>query len=195
MRIAEMSALFTAGFIRELYQEDLAEAERVKAAGCLHCGGVLHYANYPRKPRGIEEDVLKLLGLEWRISLCCGNDGCRKRTTPKSVLFLGRKVYLGVCLVATDVLRGQGVKVAKICAELGMSAETLRRWTRWWSDCVQESWWWRVARALVMPPLEGKHFIGALLDRLLVQAETVKTATQKLLIFISPITVPAQYPS
>ena len=27
-------------------------AEQVRRAGCMHCGGVLHVANYPRKPRG-----------------------------------------------------------------------------------------------------------------------------------------------
>ncbi len=97
MKISELVALITALFIQELYQEDVAEAERVKAAGCPHCGGVLHCGNYQRKPRGIVGEALRLLGLDWRISFCCSNEECRKRSTPKSVRFLGRKVYLGVC--------------------------------------------------------------------------------------------------
>lgn len=195
MKISELLALITALFIQELYQEDLAEAERIKAAGCPYCGGVLHCGNYQRKPRGIVGEALRLLGLDWRISFCCSNEGCRKRSTPESVRFLGRKVYVGVCLVVAGVLRGQGVKVAKICVLLGMSAETLRCWTRWWSGPVQNSSWWRAARAQIMPPLEGKHFVGALFERLLIRAEGVKTAIRKLLTFVSPITVPTKYPS
>ena len=35
-------------------------AEECRAAGCQHCGGALHQANYTRKPRGLggkQEDV------------------------------------------------------------------------------------------------------------------------------------------
>ena len=196
MKIAELLPLITTLFIKELYQEDLAEAEHVKAAGCPHCGGVLHCGNYQRKPRGIEGEVLRLLRLDWRISFCCGNEECRKRTTPKSVRFLGRKVYLGVSIVVAGILRGEGVKVAKICAILdNVKSETLRCWNLWWSGPVQSSNWWNVVKAQIMPPLEGKHFVWALFSRLLTRADGVKTAIQKLLTFISPITVPAQYPS
>ena len=190
MKVAELAKLITSGFIRELYQEDQREAERVKAEGCLHCGGRLHRANYPRKGRGIVEVLPEL---ESRESFCCAE--CRKRRTPESVRFLGRKVYLAVCLVVAGVLRGEGETVAKTCSLIGMSAETLRRWTRWWAGPVQKSRWWRVARARIMPPLEGRHFVGELFLRLLTQAKRVETAILKLLKFVSPLTVPAQYPS
>ena len=37
-----------------------------------------------------------------RFSLCCGREGCRKRATPPSLRFLGRRVYLcAVVLVAS----------------------------------------------------------------------------------------------
>ena len=69
--------------------QDLAEETRKKACPC---GGRLHSANYLRKPRGTpvrlpEQECL-------RFSFCCDRDGCRKRATPPSVRFLGRKVYL-----------------------------------------------------------------------------------------------------
>lgn len=190
MKIADLAALITAAFIQESYQEDLAEAARIRAAGCLYCGGVLHSARYPRKPRGIEESLPELGSRE---SFCCAE--CRRRNTPSSVRFLGRKVYLALCVVAAAIMRSRGATVPKICAVFGMSSETLRCWTRWWKLPVQSSHWWNMTLAQILPPLECKHFIGGLFDRLLTQAGTVKIAIQKLLTFVSPITVPAKYPS
>ncbi len=69
--------------------EDLAEETRKQ--GCS-CGGRLHCANYPRKPRGAGLKLTEFQRL--RVSFCCDRDGCRKRATPRSVRFLGRKVYL-----------------------------------------------------------------------------------------------------
>ena len=53
---------------------DLAEGERV--AGCA-CGGALHRANYPRKPRAVARGTLPE-GYDRRHSFCCAEDGCRK---------------------------------------------------------------------------------------------------------------------
>src|ERR1700733_11642042 len=82
---------------------DLAEAAR--AERCTLCGGMLHSACYPRKPRGRP----CRLGPEHdrRFSFCCAVDGCRSRATPPSLRFLGRKVYLAAIgvLVARPVLR------------------------------------------------------------------------------------------
>ena len=66
--------------------EDLAEKTRKK--GCP-CGGRLHCANYLRKPRGTPDQLPEPQRL--RLSFCCDRDGCRKRVTPPSVRFLGRK--------------------------------------------------------------------------------------------------------
>jgi len=190
MKISELTGLITTEFIQELYRADLAEAEIVRAAGCPYCGGRLHSASYPRKARGLS---VELPEVERRQSFCCAE--CRRRSTPKSVRFWGRKVYLALCLVVAGVLRGQKATTAQTCSLIAMSAETLRRWTRWWTDSVQRTRWWHAARAHIMPPLEGGHFVGALLYRLLAQYAEVRSAIQKLLTFISPLTVPAQYPS
>ena len=77
----------------EKVDADLAEAERVK--GCRHCSGKLHRANYKRKPRGVESWPDAPL----RDSFCCDQEGCRRRHTPPSVRFLGRRVYGGVVAV------------------------------------------------------------------------------------------------
>ncbi len=74
--------------------EDLAEEARKQ--GCP-CGGRLHSANYQRKPRGTPYQLPEPQRL--RLSFCCDCDGCRKRATPPSVRFLGRKVYLAAIVI------------------------------------------------------------------------------------------------
>jgi len=72
-------------------------AEKCRQAGCLKCGGRLDRSDYRRKPRGGPEEGKKVE--TWRDSFCCDVEGCRKRHTPPSVRFLGRKVYWGVVVV------------------------------------------------------------------------------------------------
>ena len=68
-----------------VFDRDLAASAR--AARCWLCGGALHSASYDRKPRGGPAGF----GQEYaeRFSFCCAVDGCRKRTTPPSLRFLG----------------------------------------------------------------------------------------------------------
>jgi len=47
---------------------------------------------YPRKPRGIP--FVPEESYEYRLRFCCAEDGCRRRITPPSVRFFGRKVFL-----------------------------------------------------------------------------------------------------
>lgn len=190
MTIPDILAEITPKFNQSLYQEDKTEAARVKAAGCLRCGGLLHVANYPRKARGLGAEEQ---GMSFRLSFCCS--ACRRRITPKTVRFLGCKVYTAVSLVVAEVLRWHMVKVSKTCGLIGMSVETLRRWGCWWNEPVQCSKWWKAYRALIMPPLAGRHFVGELFGRLFAKAKEVTQALQKLLTFISPLTVPGAYPS
>jgi hypothetical protein len=65
------------------WDEELAR--QVAAARCPHCGGPLHQANYWRKPRGA---LLAEAGEAFRLrhSLCCGREGCRKRSLPPSAV-------------------------------------------------------------------------------------------------------------
>ena len=80
---------------------DLAETTR--QAGCRLCGDVLHSARFPRKPRGGPAGLPA--DYDRRHSFCCAGDDCRKRRTPPSVRFLGRKVYLGAVVVLATALR------------------------------------------------------------------------------------------
>ena len=90
-------------FFALLEQGDARAAAAVKAAGCRYCGGRLDRADYPRKPRG---GSMAAAGesLVRRISFCCAQEGCRRRATPPSLVFLGRKVYLGIVVVVASLL-------------------------------------------------------------------------------------------
>src|SRR5688500_8109613 len=85
-------------FFARLVEMDAEIAGAVAAARCPHCEGPLHKGNYQRKPRGgLISEAGEAFTL--RYSLCCGRRGCRKRSLPPSVRFLGRRVYLEVVVV------------------------------------------------------------------------------------------------
>ena len=73
---------------------DQERAEETRAGGCP-CGGVLHRADYPRKPRGCPDEVREQF--ESRFSFCCNL--CRRRLTAASVRFLGRRVDPRSCTI------------------------------------------------------------------------------------------------
>lgn len=152
--------------------------------GCP-CGGRLHRANYARKPRGGPCD----LGAQYqyRLSLCCAVQGCRKRVTPPSARFLGRKVYLGAVVVLASALR-QGptpTRVAKLHELLGVGEHTLRRWRKWWQHIFSQGRFWCTARALFMPPVAAAALPLGLWERF---AREGPDRLGDLLRFISPIT-------
>ena len=124
--------------------EDLAARERERR--CRWCGGVLHRADYPRRPRGPLGVGSKYVR---RISFCCAEEGCRRRATPPSVVYLGRKVYLGAVVVLLTALRSgpTAKRVAKIEEEWGVGVRTLNRWRKWWTESFARSPFWRAARA------------------------------------------------
>ena len=135
----------------------------VQAGGCRRCPGRLHHADYPRKPRGGPADLPA--AYETRTSFCCAR--CRKRVTPASVRFLGRRVYLGVVVLLACVLR-QGPtpwRVARLRAVLGVSAETLARWHRWWQADFVHTAFWRAARSRFARPVEADAVPRGLLER------------------------------
>lgn len=142
---------------------DLAQAAR--AGGCVWCGGRLHSARYPRKPRGgpgfLPEELSK------RLSFCCSVDGCRGRVTPPSVCFLGRRVYLGaVVVLVSAMLQGPTPPRAARLRELfGVSRETLQRWQEWWRGTFFQSPFWKAARGRFSIPQEDQRLPLALLER------------------------------
>jgi len=168
-----------------LFQIDQDIAEQVRQRGCSYCNGKLHVANYPRKPRGIHRDVL---GPDYsqRISFCCSL--CRRRTTPPSVRFLGRKVYLAsiITLLSAGTSALSKIQRQQLLDVLDVPAQTLHRWRQWWTRHVPASATWPVLSGWFSPPIEPCALPGELLHRL--QGATLGVKLHKLLILISPLT-------
>ena len=140
-------------------------AEEARAGRCRQCGGALHAAPYPRKPRGRPVK----LGPEHdqRLSFCCALDGCRSRATPPSLRFLGPKVYLAAIVVPIAIMRhgASAARVQLMNEAIGVDRRTIERWRRWWRDSFTATPFWQIARAVPMPPVEHEHLPASLLDR------------------------------
>ena len=84
-------------FFQFLLDADLELTRKLQQYRCPHCLGRLDRADYPRKPRGALDEAGDRM--ESRFSLCCAREGCRRRLTPPSMRFLGRKVYHGAWIL------------------------------------------------------------------------------------------------
>ena len=158
--------LNNAKFYQYLFQLDQAIAAEVRAGGCVHCGGVLHSACYPRKPRGVRT---ALDASYWiRLSFCCARDGCRRRNTPPSMRFLGRKVYLGIIVILVSALEHglAGSSRDWLVEHLDLWPQTMGRWRQWWRESFVASRCWREARGRFVPPVNIDDLPGVLLGRL-----------------------------
>jgi len=136
----------------ECIDAELAEATR--QAGCSQCQGRLHSARYPRKPRGGPADLPS--GYEGRASFCCAVEGCRRRATPPSVRFLGRRVYLGAVVVLASAMQ-QGInalRARRLKQLFGVSRQTLERWRRWWREAFPASRFWQSLRGRLVPAVD-----------------------------------------
>ena len=177
--------LADAKFHEQLLAFDRDLAARRRAAGCPDCGGALHQANYRRKPRGRPA----ALGEEHdrRFSFCCSVDGCRDRSTPPSLRFLGRKVYLAVIVALIAAMR-DGVterRLGKLATTIGVDRRTVARWRGWWLASFTATPFWRAASAGLMPPGDAARLPATLLERF------AGDATEQLIAFLSflgPIT-------
>lgn len=135
-----------------------------RSAGCP-CGGKLHSARYRRKPRGGPKDLDPEYG--WRLSYCCAEEGCRRRTTPPSVRFLGRRVFLGavVVLISALMLGVTPARAARLRRVFEVSARTVERWRRWWRETFADGRFWAAAKARFVPPVESGRLPASLLER------------------------------
>jgi hypothetical protein len=165
--------------------QDLAKNVRQKACSC---GGRLHCANYPRKPRGGPDDLPEQY--RCRLSFCCDRDGCRKRVTPPSVRFLGPKVYLGAVVILVSAMR-QGPtprRVRELSQLFDVNRRTIARWQVFWREHFPQTSFWKIERGRLVPAIEILSLPRSLLEAF-VRADDDRQGWKQLLCFLSPITI------
>jgi hypothetical protein len=176
-----------ASFWSFLFTVDQDLAASTKKQGCL-CGGRLHRANYPRKPRGGCEKLPD--SYSRRLSFCCDRDGCRKRSTPPSVRFLGRKVYLGAVVVLVAAMQ-QGPsprRVHELSRSFGADRRTIARWRVFWREHFPQTPFWKANRGRLVPRNDISDLPRALLDAF-IHRDDSRDDWKRLLEFLSPITI------
>lgn len=177
--------LADARFHRLLLAIDDDIAAGCRAAGCGRCGGVLHSARFRRKPRGCPAGLDE--AYDQRFSFCCAVPDCRKRATPPSLRFLGRKVYLATVVTLVSAMQ-HGVTAARLrrlSEVLGIDRRTVARWRQWWLAAFVAGPFWRIAAAAFMPPVDTRALPASLLERFSGAAEARLLA---LLHFLAPLT-------
>lgn len=175
-------------FFARLERQDAAITAQVAARGCVHCGGPLHRGDYDRKPRG---GLFAEAGEKFcrRYSLCCGRRGCRRRTTPVSLRFLGRKVYLELVVVLASLCGDMQARTCAQRAETGVPTRTVRRWLGWWRGEVATGLWWLQIQGLFVPPVpEGSRLPGSLIERLRDVAGSIQATLAAVTQWLTPLT-------
>jgi hypothetical protein len=179
------AVLADAKFHEQLLAFDRDLSVTARAARCWRCGGALHSASYDRKPRGGPAG----LGHAYaeRFSFCCAVDGCRKRTTPPSLRFLGRRVYLAtvVTLISALLLGITPTRLARLSVVPGIDRRTLARWRAWWRSTFTDGRFASIAMAAVAPPIDIAGLPVSLLERF---AGDVREQLVALLRFLGPLT-------
>jgi len=169
-------------FFLLLLQIDAELAAQTRAVSCHHCGGTLHRANYPRKPRCCPDDIRT--DFESRFSFCCNH--CRKRTTSVSVRFLGRRVYLGLAVVLMSAGRTQSAStMVQLSETLNVPARTIQRWRQWWVEQFPLTPLWQSSCARFMPPIDLVLLPPSLTERF---AGSVDESMRRILLFLTPLT-------
>ena len=187
---------FNATFWAFLFTIDQDLAETTRGRGCP-CGGRLHRADFPRKPRGGPDtppDTYK-----WRFSFTCDRDGCRKRATPSSVRFLGRKIYLGAFILLISAMRHGPTprRVRELATLFGVDPRTIARWEEFWREHFPQSHFWKVAGARVILLGDVATLPLSLLNAFLIRCNDCDDCDGwgRLLRFLAPITTATDPPS
>ena len=156
-----------------LHRIDMDLASQHQQDGCPYCGGSLHQANYPRKPRGVPDDIPEDCLL--RLSLCCDREGCRRRSLPPSTRFMGRRVYWGCVILIAMTLRQNrpdGMSANKLMGLFGVTRKTLNRWTSYFREVFPSSARWQRLRGRVSASVRDSELPGALVRLFLLNSES-----------------------
>jgi hypothetical protein len=178
--------LWNAKFHLLLTTIDQDLAQQIQEKGCSECGHKLHQANYPRSPVGMPAQFRT--HYDERLSFCC--DNCRKRITPFSVRFFGRRWYPApLFLLISSLMRSVSERhLDQLKQHFGLivSESTWKRWRLWWRESFVTTRFWQYAKGLIPTALEtNKSFPRALLDAF---EGTLEEKMVFLLRFLSPLT-------
>jgi hypothetical protein len=173
-------------FFDLLVRLDEELAVEARQAGC-DCGGALHRADYERKPRGAPAGIGSRCAV--RFSLCCAKEGCRRRRTPPSLRFLGRKVFFGVVVLLLPVLREGPTpeRLARLGKAFAVSARTLRRWCRFWKETFVASRVWQAVRGRFATPVRTEEMPRSLLNAFAEASEGEEERVVAVLRLVSPV--------
>lgn len=125
---------------------------------------------------------------EERLSFCC--DTCRRRSTPESVRFFGRRWYpapffIFICLLQFGITER---RLAQFKKHTGMTVNerTWKRWRQWWRDCFVNTLFWQEHKGLVISALDKNLSLPRTLYDLFsgISSERLRL----LLRFLSPLT-------
>ncbi len=182
----------THGEVRALLKRvDIDLAQLCRARGCVPCGARLDVANYPRRVRDMVVDEhcgtkFNVVVDDVRFSFCCAV--CRKRSTPPSVRFPGRKHFHATAFLIVSAVSGRltGELLAQLEDLFDVSERTVRRWRRWWRKQFAASAFWRQekGRLRAPAPADGELPLG-LVERFAHMAGELMAAVLR---FLSPLT-------
>lgn len=104
-------------------------------------------------------------------------------------MYLGRRVYVGVVLALASILVSGLTRrrLARVQADLGVSAQTVRRWRRWWQTGFVESRFWAERQGLFLPTVDVLDLPNEVVGRFV-----RRPGISRLLVFLrflSPLTV------
>jgi hypothetical protein len=171
-------------FFEGLVAIDTEIVSRAAEEACRFCGGRLHRGDYDRKPRGgLVAQAAETFSR--RFSLCCGSDGCRRRATPPSVRFLGRRVYVAAAVIVASVLALVATTAGAIRDATGIAARTTRRWLRWWRGPFLATSVFIELAGRMVPAVSHRSMPASLLERL---AGPPKSRLRWMLASLAPLT-------
>jgi hypothetical protein len=166
-------------FFRLLTRIDTELAAQTRQGRCPLCAGPLHVADFPRKPRGCPPSVRE--EYSWRLSFTCG--WCDARSTPASVRFLSRRIYVAVALMLVSPPAGSAA--GALAEHLAVPARTVTRWCHWWQKDFQRTAFWQSVRERFVPQVVAEALPQSLLARF--QGSTCQERLVQLLRFVCPL--------
>ena len=147
-----------------LHRIDIDLAARQQKAGCPFCGSSLHYSNYKRQPRG-GPDLPERFSM--RLSFCCSRENCRRRTLPKSTLFMDRRVYFRVVILIITTLnqsKPQEYSINLLAKMFDANRKTITRWLTYFREIFPHSKIWKTVRGFVIPTVLNRALPGSLVE-------------------------------